>query len=146
MIKYPGIPKLATITDPFKGISTVVNTVELAYVFRKRFKSKIPPLIKGAILLPMRTAGPNHKVSLYGAPLDALTYAVKYPNLVGYIRTLSLFFESDLINLLEREIQIVKDLVSQGVQPTSFNDLKLGKLSKKEEPAGKVRVFAIADI
>jgi len=55
------------------------------------------------------------------------------------IQVLSDYFGSRISTLLDDEISLVKDLV-----PTKVT--KLGKLSTKIEPAGKIRVFAITDV
>lgn len=75
IIKYPGTLKLETITGPFTGISPRLPAIEVALIW-KRFTPFLPqiPLSKLAVDRPLllKTAGPNFKVSILGAPLDAL--------------------------------------------------------------------------
>jgi hypothetical protein len=89
-------------------------------------------------LLNLKTAGPNYRISILGASLDAFEHAKQGWSLKP-IGILSSFFNSSVKELLDKEIDIVKDLV-----PSKLT--RLGKLSKKNEAAGKIRVFAIADV
>jgi len=147
IISYKGTVKISTITDSFKGISPTIDIAEIDLVcvrLSNRFNRSNLINFARKRLLPLKTAGPNHKVSILGAPLDAICYASKeYEHLLKPFTTLDLYFNSgSLIDLLKREIK-----ATEGKLPVpSKLPLKLGKLSKKEEAAGKVRVFAIADV
>jgi hypothetical protein len=145
VIKYPGVLKLSSITDDFKGLDTRLPQVEVALCYNRLFKKLVGTPEKGARLLPIRTAGPNSKISFLGAPLDAYHIAVKCPNLVGYFATIAKFFDSEIFWVLEREIRFIKDLISSGWKAPP-KETRIGKLSLKEEAAGKIRVFAIADV
>jgi len=90
-------------------------------------------------LIPLKTAGPNFKKSILGAPLDAYAWHNASEVLRSSFKTLSLYFNSSLAEKLDEEIEIVKDLCPVKVPI-------LGKLSLKAEAAGKVRVFAIVDV
>lgn len=74
IIKFPGVLKLSTITDPFKGISSVVAPIEVAVVW-KRFTPFLPtvPVSSLGVERPLilKTAGPNDRISILGAPMDA---------------------------------------------------------------------------
>lgn len=96
VIKYPGVLKLSSITDDFKGLDTRLPQVEVALCYNRLFKKLVGTPEKGARLLPIRTAGPNSKISFLGAPLDAYHIAVKCPNLVGYFATIAKFFDSEI--------------------------------------------------
>lgn len=90
-------------------------------------------------LRPLKTAGPNHKKSILGAPLDALAWLNAPEELRSSFKTLAHYFNSPLAEMLEEE----------GKVASQFTPVKapiLGKLSLKAEPAGKVRVFAIVDV
>jgi len=59
---------------------------------------------------------------------------------------LSEYFVNDIHSLLVKEIAFVSSFTSlEDIEKVRKNELKIGKLSKKFEPAGKVRVFAIVD-
>jgi hypothetical protein len=75
IIKYKGTLKLSTITSPFKGLSQTLHPVEVAIVW-KLFTPYLPnfSIDKLGINSPLilKTAGPNFKTSILGAPKDAL--------------------------------------------------------------------------
>lgn len=75
IIKFPGVLRLETITDPFKGISPTLPPMEVALAW-KRFLPFIPNISIRSLGLDrpllLKTAGPNYRVSILGAPLDAL--------------------------------------------------------------------------
>jgi hypothetical protein len=103
-------------------------------------------------------AGPNHRISVFGSALDAFVWTTKYPlpsnlgadqwdsPLGQYVyqtknwRLMGMLVKS--VNFLFRP-----EFYTQAGFPPGFNArfAYLGKLSIKEEPAGKVRVFAILD-
>jgi len=89
-------------------------------------------------LLILKSAGPNYRTSILGAPLDAKAF-IDQPNLLNSLITISRYFKSSIGVLLQEEIEVVRELEFTKV-------LKLGKLAIKEEAAGKVRVFAITDV
>jgi len=93
-----------------------------------------------SFLLNLKTAGPNHKVSILGAASDAFMFASR-PDLQESLRIISNYFSSDLNHLLDEEIRYLK-----GIEPKALKEFILGKLSTKVEAAGKVRVFAIVDV
>jgi hypothetical protein len=139
VMSYKGSLKLSTITSPFTGVSTTVSGLEVRRVWDRLFESRrgyTPPGPK--FLLNLKTAGPNYRVSILGATLDAYEHMRQ-----GWsrkpIQVLSDYFGSRISTLLDDEISLIKDLV-----PTKVT--KLGKLSTKTEPAGKIRVFAITDV
>lgn len=139
IMKIPGILKLSTITDPFKGISDVLPVFEIQGVMdllKDSMPSTLPP--GQTRLLPSVSAGPNYKRAVLGAPLDALALS-QTPEVLKAFRLLSDSFGSSLSEQLDEELEVV----SRWDVPGSFI---LGKLSKKLEPAGKIRVFAIVDI
>jgi len=148
VIDTPGIMKLETITKPFTGLSTTLPSVELSLLFHSLFDpyvNKVKPGL-GATLLPTKTAGPNSKRSFLGTPLDAIFIATKAPHLLRRFQELSEFFVNDIHSLLVKEIAFVSSFTSlEDIEKVRRTELKIGKLSKKFEPAGKVRVFAIVD-
>nr|UPW42190.1 MAG: putative RNA dependent RNA polymerase [Henan forest mitovirus 8] len=140
VISYKGEIKLSSITDPFTGIGSTVSLGEMAFIKNNIIEPLITPIPKGLNnLLALKTAGPNHSTSVLGAPLDAYSYAHENAHLLEPLKVLAQFFKSDIYDILLEEIEWVKDL-------TPLKPTKLGKLSLKPEAAGKIRVFAIADV
>jgi hypothetical protein len=106
-------------------------------LFQPRF-NKVP-FPKGLeSLLILKSAGPNYRTSILGAPLDAKAFSGQ-PDLLNSLNIISDYFKSSIGELLRMEIDAVSELEFTKV-------LKLGKLAIKEEAAGKVRVFAITDV
>lgn len=102
----------------------------------KPLVTKVP---KGPqFLLNLKTAGPNYRISILGASLDAFEHARQGWSLKP-IGIISNYFGSRVHEILEEEIDVLK-----GLEPSS--ETRLGKLSTKNEAAGKIRVFAIADV
>jgi hypothetical protein len=73
VIKCRGQLKLNTITDPFKGISPELYPVEVSNIWTRftPFLTKVRKEGQTGLLL-LKTAGPNYRTSILGAPLDAL--------------------------------------------------------------------------
>lgn len=138
LIRYPGTLKLETIID--KSTSQGLNPWEVGFTLSLKFKSIFDKTKIGKYsynLLSLTTAGPNNRISLMSAPLDAL--ALRASNILGDLKVLSDFFSIGVYPLLERELEVLSDIPTKGTE-------LLSKLSVKEEPAGKRRVFAIVDI
>jgi hypothetical protein len=73
VVNIPGQLKLSTITDAFKGVSTSLGALEVGLVWSKYFKKYVPQRPKGRdSLLLNKTAGPDYRISILGAPLDAM--------------------------------------------------------------------------
>jgi len=150
VFKYESKPKLSTITDPFKGICETIFNKELLSV-RTLFIPFVPD--KGPkgreTLIPLRSAGPNNKISILGAPMDAEAWLLAPKELMDAFVILSKAFGSSLAEKLQEEMNVVKGLhicKSMSSLGTSQYTPILGKLSLKTEAAGKVRVFAIVDV
>jgi hypothetical protein len=129
------LPKLETITSPFKGMAPDLPKYEVMSVLKD-----LKPLVKtfeNTLHISM-AAGPNKNPAALGLPLDA--FALKdQPELLESIKTLSSFSKGfNVYEALLMEINLVKDMVP-------LKEPILSKLSLKEEAAGKVRVFAILD-
>ncbi|WAK72409.1 MAG: RNA-dependent RNA polymerase [Bremia lactucae associated mitovirus 1] len=161
----PAQPKLRleTITSPFSGLyKTTQEIIPVISMVKNNFlpfKGKgsyfymdTSPNIEGRALLNLTTAGPNHKCQLLGFPLDALAFT-RNPKLLKAFNTLCVFTKhQDIMIKLNQEITAWADLRNDSIKSLlkrwiidSGDQLKLGKLSLKQEPAGKVRVFAIVD-
>jgi hypothetical protein len=145
VMKIPGKIKLNTITDPFQGYNESLSFMVIAKVMRERFIPLISKPISKFVkhdLLVLTSAGPNYGTSCLGASLDAKAFS-ENPNLLNSYIKLGNLLGSKLPELLLKEISIVKSTKSKIVES---KELILGKLSIKEEAAGKVRVFAIVDV
>jgi len=159
VLKAPPKLKLSTITDPFSGLWSELPINELKFVHENRFKGFIPEVPErfwiwklkgfrfeqGGTLLPLLSAGPNVKVSLVGALLDALALSEE-PNLLEAFKTVTQYTGSNLWKLYESETGHFDTFKRKCTLKGLLSNLKLGKLAEKLEPAGKVRVFAITDI
>jgi len=138
LIRYPGTLKLETIVD--KSESQGLNPWEIGYTLSLKFKSIFDKTKIGEYqynLLTLTTAGPNNRISVLSAPIDAI--ALRGSDILNDLKVLSDFFKIGVHNLLMKELDILSDIKCKGTE-------LLSKLSIKEEPAGKRRVFAIVDI
>lgn len=109
--KYPSVPTLSTITGPFTGVSSTLDWGEIRRI-RTLFNSFVPLTVpKGREeLIPLRTAGPNFKRSILGAPLDAYAWRLASEELRSSFKVLSDYFGSSLAEKLEEESNIVHSL------------------------------------
>lgn len=134
VIKFPGNVSFDTIVGSFTGLSSTLPVYELLAV-----KSSLPPLGEFGPLrwLFSRSAGPNCKVAGLGIWLDIKAWSSRpnFGDLLDFIK----YFPggSDFRLALLTEVSRLRDLPSKA--------LHLGRLSFKEEAAGKIRVFAITD-
>lgn len=169
ILKGPLNPKLETITDGYKGDKNVINTflseIPRVFVENKRLFSNLPSLSASNIVHSL-SAGPNCPVAFQSILTDAVGLA-KYPEVYEPFRKYSLLTKSSLIFKLDSVIEwLYTKIESSGtaflkkplervlpefelkgtIEENRFNAICLGKLSFKEEAAGKLRIFAIADI
>jgi len=166
--------KLGTITDPFNGVNETLPSLEVSralknilqgnkFIFKKE-DIKDPYSVNR--LMDITKAGPNGGVSLRNVIIDA--YALmKHPKVYASLLELSNVMSPYLGLLLRNQTTIIRAIIDydpikwERIKPfmapvyQSIKDrtLKLipdlsciGKLSTKEEAAGKVRVFAMVDI
>lgn len=129
--------KIQTITSSFDGLYKELPIIEIAVVVRKfKFKLNEPRF------LMLFSAGPNHNPSALGLPLDAKAYILNPQIFEAYERLANRINGTFLLSQLKEEMDAVR---SFDLDPKKAERLSLGKLSFKEEAAGKVRVFAIVD-
>jgi hypothetical protein len=138
VLKVPSILKLETITDPFKGISDSIPNLELGRVFTTLHPRKRPFSLESPLeFLRLNTAGPNGSSSVRCILFDV--HAWKFdplrPTLEKFI-TLLEGPSSSFLEMLYTEWHLTFPFEGHVI---------LGKLSVKEEAAGKARVFAITD-
>lgn len=138
IIKIPGNPKLSTITDPFKGLYNSLPSLEIAKVVKTHY---FEPKLKIPTLLFLSASSSSYSSSFLGIWSDILIWSK------GCNKTLLI----DLYEFLEiqRGSEFI-DLINRTISEFQFYDKDklpnyLGRLSLKQEAAGKVRVFAIAD-
>jgi len=144
VLRIPGKLKINTITDPFSGDDKTLPVGEVGNVFARVFKLKFHrPISRHVIhdLLPLVSAGPNSSTSCLGAHIDAKAFLME-PQVLNSFYKLGNLLGSELILKLFQEIEMVKKFGLKEDTP----GIKLGKLSIKEEAAGKVRVFAMVDV
>jgi hypothetical protein len=137
VLKVRPILKLETITKPFSGISPSIPNLEIREVFTT-FQHPKFKLRKPLEFIRLNTAGPNGSPSVACTLLDvsAWKFDPLRPTLERFI-TLLEGPASALLNILRTEWC--------EVDPGFGSHTILGKLSIKEEAAGKARVFAITD-
>lgn len=162
VLKTKAITKINTITDKFSGLCDNLPVAEVEFVLQHWFNipDVIPTswwiyrmkgwkLLHGNGLLPLNSVGPNNRISLRGAMMDAIAFQ-KYPQLLENLKTIAKSTNSRLIELLDSEIKFIPRFMELCFQKSQevFNpeDKILGVLHEKIEPAGKVRIFAICDI
>nr|CEZ26296.1 RNA dependent RNA polymerase [Botrytis cinerea mitovirus 1] len=166
--------KLGTITDPFNGVNETLPSLEVSralknilqgnkFIFKKE-DIKDPYSVNR--LMDITKAGPNGGVSLRNVIIDA--YALmKHPKVYTSLLELSNVMSPYLGLLLRNQTTIIRAIIDydpikwerikpfmapvyQSIKDRSLKlmpDLScIGKLSTKEEAAGKVRVFAMVDI
>jgi len=150
IINIPGNLKLSTITDPFVGDRDLLRKVSselkaLALNSKKMFDLKI--LCSNPGLLLLETASPTSKVSWLGIFTDPFKL---YENNLG--ESMEMFMKElgywKLLDIWEG-IRSFKELVPNNYNPipkTVKHGNHVGQLSRKQEAAGKVRVFAMVDI
>lgn len=156
VLKGPYKPNLDTITSPFNGeksyLSELENLVpkgmEVFSIFSSKIISKKEEFAQG--LQFILKAAPNAKVSASGLlpaylalqKLGLLSDIYKFANLMGNQKIVNhLYMVEDLV-LGARK-------VFSGARVSLVRDpgaSYLGKLSFKEEAAGKLRVFALVDV
>lgn len=156
ILKGPLNPKLETITDKFGGSPDMINQIigvssDIYSLNSGLFRNL--PSIKVDYMAKLLTAGPNGPVSIQNFLSDAIALA-KYPEVYEPFRSYAIKTKSfRFMAMLDRTIEwLFQTLTAKGSSwvkvpgSLSFDDIRLGKLSFKEEAAGKLRVFAIADI
>lgn len=150
IINIPGQIKLGTITDPFVGNKDTLRKVSgelkaLALNSKKMFDLRI--LCSNPGLLLLETASPTSGVSWSGIFTDPFKL---YKNNLG--ESMELYMKElrywKLLDIWEG-IMSFKNVVPDTYKPTLNTDKhsnNVGQLSRKQEAAGKVRVFAMVDI
>lgn len=138
VIPLSGVAKLESITDPFSGLSKTLDEDRLKDIWTRLFADRRGSHPKGLDFpLPLTTAGPNYKTSILGATADA--FALANSSVREPLEMISRYFGGKLHLTLSNEI-----LFSSDLGPSK--EFRLGKLSAKQEAAGKVRLFAIVDV
>lgn len=134
--------KIETITDSFQGLSTTLPFEEL---------HRVIALFPGSLILKPATphlmseaAGPNYPRATWSSGLDALAFL---PNPLIWVSWIVIAIATRSWMLLSWQLGVV--ILSAPVIPLlallgSF-PIKLGRLAKLFEGAGKVRVIAITD-
>nr|UTQ48826.1 RNA-dependent RNA polymerase [Monilinia fructicola mitovirus 9] len=165
--------KLSTITDPFNGKYETLPSLEISYALRAllqgnkfTFKNEGNDPYSVNRLMDITKAGPNGRVSMKNVIIDAFAlyqHPQVYTSLLELAKTMSPY----LGKLLSNQVTILRAIIDYNdakwegikhmmpesyrfiksiVQSGDYSQVKIGKLSTKEEAAGKVRVFAMVDL
>nr|UIW13821.1 MAG: RNA-dependent RNA polymerase [Rhizoctonia solani mitovirus 49] len=160
VISIPGTLKLQTIVDPFSPGKDFIKVEKLFLdiLSQSRFSSMFNKSILGREQSPLllEAASSTHKVSWFGlfsdpAVLDFLklgAYARNLMNIMGQYR-LRLLFDSCSSLFPANRDDLLSGLPDSVYSHSIINNPEGqfgGKLSIKEEAAGKMRVFAMVDV
>lgn len=159
ILQGPLNPKLNTITDKFEGdfniIKRIISVSKDVYNFNVK-NGVITPISPKKLaandITKSLSAGPNGPVSVTQIITDAIGMA-KYPEIYNPYHDYCKVTRSQIIEMLDHSINFSYDMITNHgtgwvkiSSKISFDDIALGKLSFKEEAAGKLRIFAICDI
>lgn len=157
ILQGPLNPKLDTITDQFSGSLDEINNIlihsNLVYTRNAGLFRNLPS-ISASKVIKLLTAGPNNPVSFQSLLTDALAFN-RFPKVLEAFELYSKLSNSEGIwKTLDTYKWLGEDFVETRQSTSwvklpkslSYEDIRLGKLSFKEEAAGKLRVFAIVDI
>lgn len=146
ILKAIGVLKVNTITDPFTGTTEVLPRHQITLALARLRVARLS-MQQVSRLRISTSGGPNHRVAVLGSTLDAYALS-KNPELMSYLEQVSRHTGPGLFSLLQKEIESIPSWVStlSSVMKGRLEDLTLGKLSEKLEAAGKIRLFAVADI
>jgi len=159
ILSGPLSPKLNTITDKYNGDHDIIKRIIMVSkdVYNFNVKEKVIPSFISKNLASndihkSLSAGPNGPVAATQVITDAIAMA-KYPEIYNPFVSYCKLTKSVIIEMLDHSINFSYDMiVNHGTDwikrssKISFDDIALGKLSFKEEAAGKLRIFAICDI
>jgi hypothetical protein len=156
VIKTPYKVNLSSITDRWTGdINTLYAISEVSkFIIKNNNLNRPISELRAEEVHRLITSGPNCNVAVSAILTDAIAIA-KYPEIYDSIKSYCLITSSfKLFKLLDNAIDYMYSLLTKyerltvkvSHSVTSFDDIALGKLSFKEEAAGKLRVFAIVDI
>nr|WNM95031.1 MAG: RNA-dependent RNA polymerase [Diaporthe gulyae mitovirus 3] len=155
VIKIPTQLKIETITSPFKGMYPSLPTLELKIALERL---GVPSTQTDVHLGQLKvrdinlttTAGPNSRKALFGLNEDLMAY-LRNPallnTLISYLKLTGSYRFLDMVkDQLCAIISYTNNPLTRDYWYGKYGVHTLGRLSIKEEPAGKARVFAITDI
>lgn len=152
LIKCTPVLKINTITDPFTGVSRVLSRSEIVDALVPLAWRSVK-LRANAQLLNTVSVGPNFKVSGLGAVFDAYAFKYNYPGLIPHLERICCTTGPELWSNFQKELRFLPKWLEKCRKSPhwiksipALEELRLGKLSKKLEAAGKVRIFAITDL
>lgn len=135
----PPVLKTKSITAPFNGNSETLPIYEVKEGFKALGISLPRKLIPGDLLNIVKSS-PGGVFSTLHAPMDALVFSRQARHLLEPFKVLSDYSGSLLYYDLLRESRLADILM------VNKNRHYIGKLSRKLEAAGKVRLFAMVDV
>jgi len=155
LIKATPKENLSTITRPFEGLGSTLNLPEIALALSP-LDYKTIRLRPNGKLLQLTTAGPNFHTSGVSGGIDAYAFHTHYPSLMGALEKVCKITAPAVWKLFQDDVEYYTDgwhesylhlntKESNEIQK-KLDDAKLGRLSRKFEAAGKVRIFAITDL
>lgn len=153
VIRCRPVMKLETITKPFTGLTKVLLIPEILQALHP-VDYKSVHIKMNARFLETVKSGPNIPLAAKGGILDAYAFMNFYPELLKDLELICQTTGKELYSLLMKDIDYIPNWIDKlskaGQQGKDLLDnlpeLVLGRLAKKIEPAGKVRIFAITDI
>jgi len=148
IIKIPFTPKLNTITDPFNGshrtlddFNTWLTNNSLSCLLKfSKFSIKdleVTNILKLVKSSPLGSVSYSHLIDSYWSIKQDSVLFGKFKEYIELTKSLNLLILFDNIEFLKEKYNITGIGSSNG---------PIGKLSFKEEAAGKLRVFAMVDI
>nr|QDH91427.1 MAG: RNA-dependent RNA polymerase [Mitovirus sp.] len=162
VIEFPGRLKLSTITDPFRGTGLYSETLSsfssfVCGPFRKSLEKYFSTdflwdathdrreALRSLPVKPFLSAKSTPVVSGYSSTsfvgVLLAIHAWRFSPLLPYLKDwLKMTGNTRFLNWFEEGLRFTEGRLHQ-----TFPSLPLGKLGLKDEPAGKVRVFAMVD-
>lgn len=151
VITFGGQLKLNTITDPLKdGAQAELSVNEIQNALKDLVADSVKPVnwsLPEARFKLILKSGPNHSTSIMGAGLDGVAMIFSNFRIFLAYSRLSLYIPKGPTLCLT---MLLSALLSAPIvfmmRVLGFNNkLIIGKLERKVEAAGKIRVFAITD-
>jgi hypothetical protein len=159
VLEFPGKLKLSTITDSFKGslranskywrvINNIPNFVKLINAIQQEYK--VTPLqVRGIAPRPIIKSAPGVAGGMVSTTPFALLLAARaysYHGLQDCMEFFIKFFEKGTKVPFPGLMRVFQSVASLPINlMPSMNNIPLGRLALKHEPAGKIRVFAMCD-
>jgi len=134
--------KLATITDCFSGLTL---SIDKSLIGKALKDLGINVTLNGPVrIIPLLSAGPNAKISMWGSLLDMLAL-IQNPKMLILVYKYLIASKSYSFLMLFSTINLIMYVVYLMTSVTCFSNLFIGRLSIVYDQAGKARVVAITN-